>query len=61
MVQKLLFSFTNIYAEILLHITGCSFCADWYVLVHFCQMLWPEKAPKIICAKADLLWPQKSW
>jgi hypothetical protein len=56
MVQKMLLSFTNILAEISLLILCYSFCAEHHILVHFCQMLLPLKALKIVCAKAVLLW-----
>jgi len=52
MDQKMLFCFTNISAEILLHILGYSFCAKGHILVHFCQMLLLFKALKIACAKS---------
>jgi hypothetical protein len=47
--------FTNICSEILLHISGYSFCAESHILAQFCQMLLAHRASKIICAKADLL------
>jgi hypothetical protein len=33
--QNMLFSFTNISAEILLHTLGYSFCTESHILVHF--------------------------
>jgi hypothetical protein len=55
----MLFCFTNISSEVLLHVLGYSFCFERHILVHFCQMLLPLEASKIICAKAALLWHQK--
>jgi hypothetical protein len=52
----MLFCFADISAEILLIILGCSFCTEHPILTHFCRMLLPLKALKIICAKAALLW-----
>jgi hypothetical protein len=59
MAQKMLFCFTNISAEILLHILGYNFCSQHHILARFCQMLLPSKTSKIICAKTALLWCQK--
>jgi hypothetical protein len=54
----MLFCFTNISAEILLHILGYSFCSKQHILAHFCRMLLPFKASKISSAKATQLWHQ---
>jgi hypothetical protein len=43
----MLFCFTNIYAESLLHVI----CAECQILAHSCQMLLTLKALKIICTK----------
>jgi hypothetical protein len=56
---KMLFCFTNISAEILLHVLGYSFYTQHHILAHICQMLLQLKASKIISAKAALLWHQK--
>jgi len=61
MAQKVLFGFTNISVEILLHILGYNFCNEDHILVHFCQTLLPSKASKIKCTKAVLRWHQKCW
>jgi hypothetical protein len=58
---KMLFCFINICAQILLNILGYSFCAVHHILVQHCQMLLPQKASKMICAKAPLLLRQKCW
>jgi hypothetical protein len=55
-VQKMDFCFTNISAEILLHILRNILCPEHHILAHFCQMLLPIKALEIMCAKAALLW-----
>jgi hypothetical protein len=55
--QMLLLCSTNILAENLLHLLGYSFCGEFHILVHFCQMVLSLKASKIICAKAALLCP----
>jgi hypothetical protein len=47
--------FTNICAEILLHILGCGFCTEHHILAQFSQMLLPIKALKIKCVKGALL------
>jgi hypothetical protein len=39
MVQKMPFCFSNISAEILLHVLGYSFCMESKKLAHFWQML----------------------
>ncbi len=49
---------TKLCTEILLLILGYSFCTQHYILVNFCQMLLPEKASKIMCTEAALLWYQ---
>jgi hypothetical protein len=54
-VQKVLFCFTNIYAEISNHVFGNSFCAEHHILAHFCPILLALKALKMICAKDALL------
>jgi hypothetical protein len=61
MSQKMLFFFTNISATILVHVLGYSFCTEHHILAHFCQMLLPLRASKIICAKAALPLHQKCW
>jgi len=53
------FHFTNISAQILLHISGYSFCTKCHILAHFSQLLLPTKISKIIFAKVALLWHQK--
>jgi hypothetical protein len=50
MGQKMLFSFTNIFAQILLTIFSCNFYAKRHILAHFCQMPLPLKLSKIICS-----------
>jgi hypothetical protein len=50
---------TNISAENFVNILGNSVCAWHHILAHFCQKPLPSEAPKIICAKAALLWCQK--
>jgi hypothetical protein len=55
----MLFYFTNISAEILLHTLGYSFCTEDHILAQHCQMLLPLKVSKIICAKAAPFWYQK--
>jgi hypothetical protein len=55
----MLFCFTNLSAEILLHNVSYSFCTEHHILVHFSQMLQSLKALKIMCTKADLLYQQK--
>jgi hypothetical protein len=52
MGQKMQFCFTNISAEILLHVLGYSFRSECHILAHFDQKLLPLNAPKIICAKS---------
>jgi hypothetical protein len=47
----MLFCFTSISAEILLHILGYSFFIEHHILAGFCQMLLPLKASNIICNK----------
>jgi hypothetical protein len=42
--------FIDISAEIFLHILGYSFCTEHAILAHFCPMLLPLKASKIIFA-----------
>ncbi len=61
MAQKMLFCFTNISAEILLHILSFSFCTERHPLAQFCQMWLRLNTSKIICAKAALLWYRKCW
>jgi hypothetical protein len=61
MAQKMLFSFSNISAEILLHYLGFSFCTERHILAHFFQMSLQLKVSKIFCPKASLLWHQKCW
>jgi hypothetical protein len=58
MSQKMLFCFTNISAEILLHILDYNFYIEHHILAHLCQMMLPLKASKIISEKAHLLWRQ---
>jgi hypothetical protein len=59
MVQKMLFCFTNMSAEIIWHVLGYSFFTQYQILVIFCQFLLPLKASKIICAKdASTLTPK---
>jgi len=55
-VQKMVLCFTNLSAEILLHILINILCPEHHILAHFCQMLLPLKTLEIICAKAALLW-----
>ncbi len=43
--------FTNISAEIVLYILDYSFCAECYIMVHFDQMLLPQKHQKIFAEK----------
>jgi hypothetical protein len=50
MAQKTLFGFTNLSAEIFLHVLGYTFCEECHILAHFHQMQLPLKALKIICA-----------
>jgi hypothetical protein len=56
MAQNMLFCFTNISAEILLHVLLYSFCTELHVWAHFDQMLLPLKAAKIIGTKGALIW-----
>jgi hypothetical protein len=56
-----MFYFTNIFAEISLHILGYSFCLQHHLLAPFCRMLLPSKAQKIISAKAVLLLRRNCW
>jgi len=58
MAQNLLFCFTNNSAKKLLHILGYNICIEHNILAHFCKMLLPLKASKIICAKAVWLFYQ---
>jgi hypothetical protein len=58
MVQQILFCFTNISAEILLHILGYRFCAEDHILAHFYYMGKQLEASKIVRAKATLLAPK---
>jgi hypothetical protein len=58
MAQMMLFRFTNISAEILLHILGYSFCTRCHIWHIFPQKLLPLKVSEIITAKAALLWCQ---
>jgi len=51
LMQKMLFCFTNISLEILLHLFGYNFCAESHILAHFCQMLSPLKALKLSAQK----------
>jgi hypothetical protein len=44
-----------------MHISGYRFHAERHILAQFCQMLLPQKASKIIQAKAVLLWHKKCW
>jgi hypothetical protein len=57
----MMFYFTNIFAEISLHILCYSFSPQRHLLAHFCQMLLPSKAQKIISAKAVLLLRHNCW
>jgi hypothetical protein len=59
MAQKMLFCFTNISDEILLHVLGYTFSVECHILAQFCQLLLPLKALKIISAKVPLLKRQK--
>jgi hypothetical protein len=61
LAQKMLFCFTNIASENLLQMFGYTFCPEQHILPHFCQTLFPQKAFKIIHAKAALLCRQKCW
>ncbi len=56
----MLFCFSNISAENLLHIFGDKFCAECHILVLFCQMLFVAiKTIKIV--KSVLIRHQKYW
>jgi hypothetical protein len=59
MAQKMLFCFTNISVQILLHILYRSFCTERHILANVCQNGAVIKASKIICTIADLLLRQK--
>ncbi len=52
----MLFCFTSISAEILLHVLGDNFGTERHILAYFCSILLPLKAWEIICVKAVLLW-----
>jgi hypothetical protein len=58
-MKKMLFRFNNISAEILLHIVGCSFCAEIYILDTFLTNPVSIKSIKNNLAKASLLSRQK--
>ncbi len=58
MAQKMLFCFTNIFAEILLHTLGNRFNNDYSILAHFWQTALPLKASRMLCAKDALIWCQ---
>jgi hypothetical protein len=51
----MIFCFTNISAKISLDILSYRFCAEHHILVHFCQIVLPLKALKIIRGKTALL------
>jgi hypothetical protein len=61
MAQKMLSSFINISAGILLLILGFSSFTERHIFPHFCQMMLQLKALKIIFVKAALIWHQKCW
>jgi hypothetical protein len=61
MTQKMLFHFSNISSQILLHFLGYSFCAERYILAHFCQMLSPLKHQKIFAQKLLRFAAKKCW
>jgi hypothetical protein len=50
------FCLTNISAKILARALEYSSCTEHLIFAHFCQMLLPLKASKIICAKDATLW-----
>jgi hypothetical protein len=50
--------FTNFFAKILLHVFGYSLFTEHHRSAHFCQLLLPLKAARIVCAKAAALWRQ---
>ena len=54
MTQMKLFCFTNISADILIHIFGYNFCIEHYILAHFHSMLLSLKALKIISKEATI-------
>jgi hypothetical protein len=56
---KMLFCFTNIFAEILFHVLGYGFCTQQHILSHFFQMLLQLNVQKLISIKAALLFCQK--
>jgi hypothetical protein len=59
MAQEMLFCFTNIFAEILLHTLGNRFNNDYSILANFWQKALPLKASRMLCAKDALIWCQK--
>ncbi len=59
MAQKMLFCFTNISAEILLHTLGYRFNNEWCILAHFWQKALPLKGSRMLCAKDALISCQK--
>jgi hypothetical protein len=54
MAQKMLFCFSNISAQILLHILSYSVCTERHIFSHFFQTLGPLKALKSNLEKAAL-------
>jgi hypothetical protein len=60
MVQKLLFCFTNINAEIFQHSLGYIFCSERHILVCFCQMLLPSKKHQILIVQKLLCFGAKN-
>jgi hypothetical protein len=61
MAHKLLLCFTNMFAEILVHVIGYCYCAEHHALEKFCHLLLPSKTSEIICAKAAFMCYQKCW
>ncbi len=55
-VNKMLLYFTNISAEILLHILGYNFWNEYHILVQLFNMLLTLKVSINICAKGALHW-----
>jgi hypothetical protein len=51
--------FAKIFAKILLHVFGYSLCTERHRSAHFCQMLLPLKAARIVCEKSCCSLAQK--